>query len=60
VYFEPILHSKFTVYSVQPKEKKKGNHTAFTYPDGSVVADGRSDPDFRKLQALRLAAEGKK
>ena len=59
VYYEPILHSEFTVYSVQPKEKKKGNHTAFTYPDGSVVADGRSDPDFRKLQALRLAAESR-
>ncbi|MCP1446060.1 hypothetical protein J3D54_005192 [Pseudomonas sp. GGS8] len=60
VYFEPVLHSEFAVYSVQPKEKKKGNHTAFTYPDGSVVADGRSDPDFRKLQAIRLAAESKK
>ncbi|NWE79425.1 hypothetical protein [Pseudomonas yamanorum] len=57
VYFEPVLHSKFTVYSIQPKEKKEGNHTAFTYPDGSTSADGRSKPDFRKLQAIRLAAE---
>jgi hypothetical protein len=60
VYFEPVLHSKFTVYSIQPKEKKEGNHTAFTYPDGSTSADGRSKPDFRKLQAIRLAAEAQK
>ena len=59
VYFEPVLHSGFTVYSVQPKEKKKGNHTTFIYPDGSAVADGRAKPDFRKLQALRHAAEAK-
>ncbi|NWE43343.1 hypothetical protein HX875_27975 [Pseudomonas yamanorum] len=60
VYFEPVLHSKFTVYSIQPKEKKEGNHTAFTYPDGSTSADGRSKPDFRKLQAIRLAAQAQK
>jgi len=60
IYFEPILHSNFAVTSVQPKVKKKGNHTSFTYPDGSVSADGRSDPNFRKLQGIRLAAESKK
>jgi hypothetical protein len=60
VYFEPVLHSDFLVTSVQPKVKKKGNHTSFTYTDGSVVTDGRSKPDFRKLQAIRLAAEAKK
>jgi hypothetical protein len=59
VYFEPVLHSGFLVTSVQPKVKKKGNHTSFTYPDGSVVTDGRSRPDFRKLQAIRQAAESK-
>lgn len=59
VYFEPVLHPDFVVYSAGPKEKKKGNHTAFTYPDGSVMTDGRSDPDFRKLQAIRLTAENK-
>jgi hypothetical protein len=53
VYFEPILHSAFTVFSTQPKEKKEGNHTTFTYPDGSVVSDRRSQPDFLKLQTLR-------
>jgi hypothetical protein len=59
VHFEPVLHSDFLVTSVQPKVKKKGNHTSFTYPDGSVVTDGRSRPDFRKLQAIRQAAESK-
>ncbi|WP_321847519.1 hypothetical protein [Pseudomonas paraveronii] len=53
VYFEPILHSDFAVYSTQPKEKKEGNHTKFTYPDGSVVAERQSQPDFWKLQSLR-------
>jgi len=60
VYFEPVLHTDFTVYSVEPKEKKKGNHTAFTYPDGTVIADGRSSPDLRKLEAIRLAAGAQK
>jgi hypothetical protein len=60
VYFEPVLHSDFVLYSAGPKVKKKGNHTTFTYPDGSVLADGRSGPNFRKLQAIRLAAESKK
>ena len=59
VYFEPILHSDFLVTSVGPKEKKKGNHIRFTYPDGSVVSDGRAEPNFRKLEAIRLAAEGR-
>ena len=58
VYFEPTLHSAFTVFSTQPKEKKEGNHTSFTYPDGAVVADGRSQPDFLKLQSLRTGRAG--
>lgn len=59
VIFEPVLHAKYLVSSVQPKEKKKGNHTVFTYPDGSVVSNGAVRPDFRKLQAIRIKAEGK-
>ena len=58
IYFEPILHSDFRVLSAQPKEIKEGNYTAFTYPDGSVVADGRSKPDFLKLQSLRTGRAG--
>jgi hypothetical protein len=57
VYFEPILHSGFIVYSAGPKIKKEGNYTSIIYPDGSFEADGRYGPNFRKLQAIRLAAE---
>lgn len=53
VTFEPILHSDYVVYSEGPKVKREGNYTRFTYPDGSVVADGDSKPDFRKLEAIR-------
>ena len=60
VHFEPVLHLDFVVYSAGPKIKRKGNHTIFTYPGGSVVADGRAKPDFIKLQAIRLAAENNK
>ncbi|MGN8278689.1 hypothetical protein [Pseudomonas sp. SMN5] len=60
VHFEPILHSDFKLYSVGVKEKKKGNYITYTYPDGNVVADGRPDSKFLRLQAIRLAAESKK
>lgn len=59
VYFEPVLHSRFVVRSEQPKVHKKGLFSSFTYPDGSTVADGHSQPDFRRLEAIRLAAEKK-
>jgi hypothetical protein len=59
IYFEPVLHSDFVLRSTEPKEKKKGNYIAFTFPDGSVWADGRLDSKFQKLQAIRLAAENK-
>ena len=59
IYFEPVLHSDYIVYTVGPKVKKPGNHAKITYPDGSVQSDGRWGPDFRKLQAIRLKAEGK-
>jgi hypothetical protein len=53
VYFEPVLHSDFVLYSAGPKVKKKGNYTTYTYPDGSVVADGEWHPDFLRLQTIR-------
>uniref|UniRef100_UPI001CFAED6A hypothetical protein n=1 Tax=Pseudomonas sp. AF03-9 TaxID=2849867 RepID=UPI001CFAED6A len=49
IYFEPVFHSDYRVFSAQPRERKEGDYTKFTYPDGSVVADGRSQPDFLKL-----------
>ena len=60
VYFDPVLHSNFMLHSTEPKEKKEGSYIAFTFPDGSVWADGRLDSKFQKLQAIRLAAENKK
>jgi hypothetical protein len=60
IYFEPILHTDFMLHSLGVKEKKEGNNIAFTFPDGSVWAEGRLDSKFQKLQAIRLAAENKK
>ena len=59
VYFESVLHSDFLVTSIEPKIHKVGEFIKFTYPDGSVVADGRAKPNFRKLEAIRLNAESK-
>jgi hypothetical protein len=59
IYFEPVLHTQFVLYSKGPKVKEKGNYTSYTYPDGSVYADGRSHPNFLRLQTIRLKAEGK-
>ncbi|MNZ10622.1 hypothetical protein D3C78_274700 [compost metagenome] len=56
VTFEPILHAG-VVNSVGPKVKQKGSYTRFTYPDGSVVADGSTKPSFEKLEAIRLGRQ---
>ena len=53
VFFEPTFHSGFVVNSEGVKDKKEGNFIKYTYPDGSIVADGRTKPDFLKLQTLR-------
>ncbi len=60
IYFEPVFHSRYMVYSAGPKIKKKGNHTVFTYPDGTALANGDYKPRFDKLEAIRLAAEKQK
>ena len=57
IYFEPVLHSEFVLFSTGPKEKKEGNYRVFTFPDGSVVADGRPNSKFLKLQSIRKASE---
>ncbi|WP_371367246.1 hypothetical protein ACA097_26775 [Pseudomonas sp. QL9] len=54
VIFEPYLHTNSVVYSVGPKIKKDGNYTQITYPDGTAIADGSSEPSFEKLEAIRL------
>ena len=53
VYFEPVYHPDFAVFSIGPKIKKKGNNTVFTYPDGTVD-DSLTRPDFRLLEKIRL------
>lgn len=60
VYFEPILHSDFVVSSVAPKKHVVGDFIKFQYPDGAVESDGRSEPNFEKMQKIRLTAEAKK
>jgi hypothetical protein len=52
VLFRPISHSEYVTHSVGIKVKAEGNHAQFTYPDGTVVADGTIFPDFKKLQSL--------
>ncbi|WP_268799178.1 hypothetical protein [Pseudomonas huanghezhanensis] len=59
VYFEPNFHSRWLVTSEGTKVHKVGSFIKFTYPDGTVAADGRYQPDFKKLQAIRLAAQSK-
>ena len=59
VYFEPVLHPSYILYSVGVKEKKEGNYVSFVFPDGSTWADGRRASKFLKLQEIRKAAEAK-
>ena len=58
VYFEPVFHSDFLVKSEGVKVKSDRNFITFTYPDGSVESDRRSQPDFLKLQSLRTGRAG--
>ncbi len=58
VYFEPVFHSDFLVKSEGVKVKSDRNYITFTYPDGTVVSDRRSQPDFLKLQSLRTGRAG--
>jgi len=60
VYFEPIVYSRFVARSIGSREKREGNQTIFYYPDGSSSPEIQSEPSFRKLQAIRLAAESQK
>lgn len=59
VYFEAFLYSDFLVTSEGAKAHKVSDFIKFTYPDGSVLSDSSNKPNFRKLQTIRLASEGK-
>lgn len=57
IYFEPVLHVDFPVFSVGPKGIAKGNKTLFTYPDGSTKVHALAEPSYKKLAAIRSMAE---
>ncbi|WP_176517607.1 hypothetical protein [Pseudomonas faucium] len=60
VYYEPVVHSEFVARSVGLKKQRIGARIIFHYPDGSSSPEIQTEPSYRKLQAIRLAAEGKK
>ena len=60
VYFEPIVHADYVVYSKGPVAKVKGARTSYLYPDGSSAENSRGKPDFQKLQCIRLPSQCKK
>jgi hypothetical protein len=60
VYLEPIVHYKYVLNSIGPKAKVPGNYTTHTYPDGGIYSDGKWHPNFKRLEAIRLAAEARK
>ncbi|WP_409460104.1 hypothetical protein ACK1O1_11110 [Stenotrophomonas maltophilia] len=57
VHFEPVLHPQFLTRSAGPKVKAQGNRTTFYYPDGSNAFELYHQPNFLKLEAIRIAAE---
>lgn len=59
VHFEPVLHSEFLVRSEGSRVHKVGSFITFNYPDGTAEANGRYQPNFRKLEAIRLATRSK-
>ncbi|MFT0521565.1 hypothetical protein [Pseudomonas faucium] len=59
VHYEPVVHSDFAARSVGLKEQRVGARIIIHYPDGSSSPEIQAEPSFQKLQAIRLAAEGK-
>ncbi|WP_132826406.1 hypothetical protein [Stenotrophomonas sp. TEPEL] len=57
IEFEPILHSRYAVYSVGPKVKRIGDSGVFYYPDGSSSSERHGRPDFEKLQRIRMSVD---
>lgn len=55
--FEPVLHPDYVVTSIAPRKHAFGEYIKFHYPDGTVEFDGRSVPNFRKMQKIRMTAD---
>ena len=60
IYFEPIVHSDYAVFSKGPAVKAIGARTTYLYPDGSTIESSKGQPDFQKLQCIRLPSQCKK
>ncbi|EAQ4906430.1 hypothetical protein FCJ48_18350 [Salmonella enterica] len=54
VNIDLISNFKSIVYSEGPKKKSinSRNYTVFKYPDGTIDAQGKDFPDFKKLQSI--------
>ncbi|MCF7541738.1 hypothetical protein [Pseudomonas petrae] len=61
IYFEPVLHSDLVVTSTSPKKRGADEivTTTFRYPDGTEESNRELEPDFKKMQKIRLKAEAK-
>lgn len=61
IYFEPVLHSDLIVTSTSSKKKvfDEVEITTFRYPDGTEESNAGLDPDFKKMQAIRLKTKDK-
>ena len=57
IYFEPVVRSKYPIYTKGPAIKLPGARTSHLYPDGTVVETRDTRPDFRKLHCIRLPSE---
>jgi hypothetical protein len=61
IYFEAVLHSDLVVTSTSPKKRSvdEVEITTFRYPDGTEESNSGLEPDFEKMQKIRLNAEAK-
>ena len=61
IYYEPVLHSDLVVTSTSPKKRVADEivTTTFRYPDGTEESNRELEPDFKKMQKIRLKPEAK-
>lgn len=61
IYFEPVLHSDLVVTSTSPKKRVADEivTTTFRYPDGTEESNTGLEPDYEKMQKIRLKTEAK-
>ena len=61
IYYEPVLHSDLVVTSTSPKKRVADEivTTTFRYPDGTEESNRELEPDFKKMQEIRLKTEAK-